>query len=121
MHKQGFVHTDLKPDNVLVSGDSQKIRLGDFGSAIKVPEDLPSVLNEYLVSRYYRAPEIILGLQQEANDIFAIDVWSAAVTLYELYTGKLLFDGRNNGELLHQIVDMCGRPNAKLLKKATQQ
>ena len=47
---------------------------------------------EYLVSRYYRAPEIIIGYSYDTE----IDMWSVACTLYELYSAKFLFDGRNN-------------------------
>jgi serine/threonine-protein kinase PRP4 len=65
------------------------------------------MVTEYLVSRFYRAPEIILGCIPD----FQIDVWSAGVTLFELFTGKIMFDGRNNGEILKQIIQMRGRPN----------
>ena len=62
MNKNGYIHADLKPDNILVSEDTQKIKLCDFGSCLKVPDDLSEeMVTEYLVSRFYRAPEIILG------------------------------------------------------------
>ena len=70
----------MKPDNIMVSGDTVHIKLSDFGSALYQDE---CGITEYLVSRYYRAPEIILGCQYDTP----VDTWSAAVTLFELYTG----------------------------------
>lgn len=97
LHKNNYIHCDLKPDNILVSKDTQSIKLCDFGSCLNIKEEVgPDMVTEYLVSRFYRAPEIILGCIPD----FQIDVWSAGVTLYELYTGKIMFDGRNNGEIL---------------------
>ena len=87
----------MKPDNIMVSSDTQKIKLCDFGSCLKIPDDTKSELvTDYLVSRFYRAPEIILGLVPGPE----IDVWSAGVTLFELFTGNILFDGRTNSEIL---------------------
>jgi serine/threonine protein kinase len=47
-------------------------------------------------SRFYRAPEIILGLKYE----FGVDLWSAGCTIYELYTGKIMFPGHTNNDML---------------------
>ena len=74
----------------------------------------PDMITDYLVSRFYRAPEIIIGCVPDQK----IDIWSAGVTLFELFTGQILFDGRNNSEILKQIIQIRGRPNQKLLKKA---
>mmetsp|Transcript_10480 Transcript_10480/g.17573 ORF Transcript_10480/g.17573 Transcript_10480/m.17573 type:complete len:300 (-) Transcript_10480:79-978(-) len=113
LHKQGFIHADLKPDNIMVSKDAQKIKLCDFGSCVKFPEDLSaSNLSEYLVSRFYRAPEIILGQVPDPK----VDIWSAGVTIFELFTGKILFDGRNNGEVLKQVILTRGRVTKELRK-----
>lgn len=49
-----------------------------------------------MVSRYYRAPEIIIGYPYD----YGIDTWSIACTLYEMYTGEFLFTGRNNSDIL---------------------
>jgi serine/threonine-protein kinase PRP4 len=53
-----------------------------------------------MVSRYYRPPEICLGLKYS----FAMDLWSVGVCLFELYTGKFMFTGRNNNEMLKQFM-----------------
>lgn len=70
----------MKPDNIVVSKDSKTIKLCDFGSAFPVEEN---GLTDYLVSRFYRAPEIILGCPYD----MAIDVWSAGTAIYELFAG----------------------------------
>jgi len=54
------VHCDLKPDNILVSADKKTIKLCDFGTAVDKRDVMERT--EYLVSRFYRAPEIILGM-----------------------------------------------------------
>lgn len=87
----------VKPDNIMVSKDTKKIKLCDFGSCLSVDE---AGVTEYMVSRYYRAPEIILGLVFDQ----AIDIWSAGVSLFELYTGKVMFPGRSNNEMLKLIM-----------------
>ena len=80
---------------------------------MKIPEDAEKV-TEYLVSRFYRAPEIILGCQLDQK----ADVWSVGVSIFELFTGKLLFDGRSNSEVLKQIVLLRGRIPQKLIKRS---
>jgi serine/threonine protein kinase len=49
--------------------------------------------------RFYRAPEIILGLKYD----FAVDLWSAGCTIYELYTGKIMFPGHTNNDMLRLV------------------
>ena len=73
----------MKPDNILTDAKSNKIKLCDFGTAFSVTE---TILVEELQSRFYRAPEIILGCPYDTG----IDMWSTGVTLYELFTGKLV-------------------------------
>ena len=81
----------------MVTKDTQRIKLCDFGSCLKVPEEVgPQMVTEYLVSRFYRAPEIIVGCVPDSK----IDIWSAGVTLFELFTGKILFNGKSNSEVL---------------------
>jgi serine/threonine-protein kinase PRP4 len=93
LKKNRIIHADIKPDNILMSKDTKVVKLCDFGTAFPVEEN---TLVEYLVSRYYRAPEIVIGFTYD----YAIDMWSMACTLYEIYTGRFLFDGRSNNEML---------------------
>jgi serine/threonine-protein kinase PRP4 len=91
----------------MVTADKQRIKLCDFGSCLGLDEAAPT---EYLVSRFYRAPEIMLGCPFE----FGVDIWSAAVSLYELYTGKVMFPGRSNNEMLKLIMHSKGKIKAKM-------
>ncbi|KAI7867711.1 kinase-like domain-containing protein [Spinellus fusiger] len=81
LRKCNLLHADIKPDNVLVSESKNMLKLCDLGSASDASDN---EITPYLVSRFYRAPEIILGLTYD----YAIDVWSSACTLYELFTGR---------------------------------
>lgn len=96
-----IIHGDLKPDNLLMSMDKTEIRIIDFGSAFDVAEQVHTA---YVQPRYYRAPEIMLGLEYDTQ----IDLWSAGATLYELATGKILFNGKTNNSMLKLMLDACG-------------
>jgi len=87
------------------------VKLCDLGSASDAAEN---DITPYLVSRFYRAPEIILGVPYDA----ALDIWSIGCTLYELYTGKILFPGRSNNQMLLLMMELKGRFNSKMIKKA---
>lgn len=111
LKKCNILHADIKPDNILVSESRNTLKLCDLGSASDASDN---TITPYLVSRFYRAPEIMLGLQYD----YAIDVWSSACTLYELFTGKILFPGRSNNQMLKHIMELKGRFPNKLLRKA---
>jgi serine/threonine-protein kinase PRP4 len=96
LQAKGILHADIKPDNILVSSDFDRVQIGDFGSAMLRSEQ-SSVPTPYLVSRFYRAPEIILGTAPLTH---GIDMWSLVVTIAELFTGAVLFRGRSNNEML---------------------
>ena len=70
-------------------------------------------ITPYLVSRFYRAPEIILGMPYD----YAVDMWSIGCTLYELYTGKILFTGDSNNQMLKAIMEVRGKISSKLYKR----
>lgn len=100
----GIIHADIKPDNVLISKNHAQLKICDLGSACEIQEGEEIV--EYLVSRFYRAPEIMLGYR---NYSYAIDMWAIGCTIFELWTGKILFQGRNNNDMLKQIQDVKGK------------
>ena len=105
------------------------LKVCDLGSASDISENEAT---PYLVSRFYRAPEIskynpslnsgpcsdnihiVLGFPYDA----AIDTWSVGCTLYELYTGKILFPGRTNNHMLLLMMELRGRFNMKMVKKS---
>ncbi|KAJ7237736.1 kinase-like protein [Mycena haematopus] len=111
LRKLGVMHADIKPDNILVNDAKTMLKLCDLGSASDAAEN---EITPYLVSRFYRAPEIILGVPYDP----ALDVWSVGCTLYELYTGKILFPGRSNNQMLLHMMELKGRFNGKMIKRA---
>ncbi|CAH2235017.1 serine/threonine-protein kinase PRP4 homolog [Pararge aegeria] len=110
LKKVGIVHADIKPDNILVNEKKNILKLCDFGSAMKLNENEPT---PYLVSRFYRAPEIILGIPYQHG----VDVWSAACTIYEMATGRILFTGSSNNRMLKCFMDLKGKIPSRILKK----
>ncbi|KAI0879395.1 kinase-like domain-containing protein [Hypoxylon argillaceum] len=115
LRKCSIIHADLKPDNILVNETRNVLKLCDLGTAIDRSDAATAhtEITPYLVSRFYRAPEIILGMQYD----YAIDMWSIGCTLYELYTGKILFAGDSNNQMLKAIMEIRGKFSAKLYKR----
>lgn len=110
LKKAGILHADIKPDNILVNESNLILKLCDFGSATHITDN---EITPYLVSRFYRAPEIILGMQYD----YGIDMWSAGCTIYELYTGKILFSGKSNNQMLKFFMDLKGKIPNKIIRK----
>uniref|UniRef100_A0A8K9UDC9 Serine/threonine-protein kinase PRP4 homolog n=1 Tax=Oncorhynchus mykiss TaxID=8022 RepID=A0A8K9UDC9_ONCMY len=105
-----ILHADIKPDNILVNESKTILKLCDFGSASHVAEN---DITPYLVSRFYRAPEIIIGKLYDHG----IDMWSVGCTLYELYTGKILFPGKTNNHMIKLAMDLKGKMPNKMIRK----
>jgi serine/threonine-protein kinase PRP4 len=107
LRQWGVIHGDLKPDNVLLSMAKTEIKVCDFGSAFEVADQIKTA---YMQPRYYRAPEVIVGHPYDTQ----VDLWSVAVTLFELASGKILFTGRSNNAMLRQMLEVCGPYSRKL-------
>lgn len=105
-----MVNFIVKPDNTIICKNRQVIKLCDFGSALREEE---IVITSELVSRFYRAPEILLGCTYDTK----IDIWSLGCTLFEIYTGNILFPGRDNNEMLKLIMQIKGKIPQKILKR----
>ncbi|KAF4996170.1 hypothetical protein FGRMN_4662 [Fusarium graminum] len=115
MRKCSIIHADLKPDNILVNDTRNVLKICDLGTAIDKTDAATAHmdLTPYLVSRFYRAPEIILGIPYD----YAVDMWSIGCTLYEMYTGKILFVGDSNNQMLKAIMEIRGKLTPKLFKR----
>ena len=108
-----IIHCDLKPENILlVNPQKAMIKLIDFGSSCFVPERL----HTYIQSRFYRAPEIILGIPYSP----AIDVWSLGCIMVELFNGQPLWPGESELDQLIHIVNTCGLPPVEVLDVSTR-
>ena len=106
--KLGIIHCDLKPENILLKAANRSgIKIIDFGSSCFENERVYT----YIQSRFYRAPEIMLGIPYTT----AIDMWSFGCILVELYTGYPLFPGESEGEQIQCIMEFKGVPSADLL------
>ena len=101
LHSRGVIHRDLKPANILINSDCVA-KLADFGLA-RCVEKLPKVLEnrpiltDYIATRWYRAPEVVMSTSQYT---FAIDMWAVGCIVGELLCGKPLFRGTST---LHQL------------------
>lgn len=92
MHDLGICHRDLKPENVLLKND--EVRICDVGSSKILDTKEPFMNTPYVVSRYYRAPELILAINKYDT---SIDIWAAGCIIFELLTRTPLFPGDAEG------------------------
>merc|ERR1712196_759446 len=108
LKKLRIIHCDLKPENILLRQPNKSgIKIIDFGSSCFENERVYT----YIQSRFYRSPEVILGLPYDT----AIDMWSFGCILAELYTGYPLFPGENEMEQLACVMEVFGTPPAELV------
>jgi serine/threonine-protein kinase PRP4 len=113
LQKHNLIHADLKPDNILVSADFGVVQLADFGSAIDVNSPGENQPTPYLISRFYRAPEVILGLVPT----FAADLWSISVTIAEIFLGRVLFRGTSNNDMLYSFMQYLGPFSNRIIRQ----
>ena len=115
MHKYGFFHRDMKPENLLLNG--KKIKIADFGLAREIRSVPP--YTEYVSTRYYRAPECIL---QFTNYNSPIDIWGLGCIMAEMYLHpQPLFCGSNEKEVLFRICSVLGTPTYDTWNDGIQQ
>ncbi|KAI0206958.1 hypothetical protein F4808DRAFT_15244 [Astrocystis sublimbata] len=107
------IHCDLKPENILLRHPlHSEIKVIDFGSSCFENEKVYT----YIQSRFYRSPEVILGMTYG----LPIDMWSLGCILAELYTGVPIFPGENEQEQLACIMEVFGPPEKHLIEKSTR-
>lgn len=107
------IHCDLKPENILLAHPlHSEIKVIDFGSSCFENEKVYT----YIQSRFYRSPEVILGMTYG----LPIDMWSVGCILAELFTGVPIFPGENEQEQLACIMEVFGPPGKHLVDKSTR-
>ena len=108
-----IIHCDLKPENILLKqANKSGIKVIDFGSSCFDSEKIYT----YIQSRFYRAPEIILGIPYTTG----IDMWSFGCILAELTTGYPLFPGESEAEQLLCMMEVKGIPPQEVLMQSTR-
>ena len=108
----GVVHCDVKPENILLTRPgAHDVKLIDFGSACFKDKTTYT----YIQSRFYRAPEVMLGIDYGHS----IDVWSLACVVAELFTGRTLFTGDDEAQQLSEIAKKIGPPPRSVIHEST--
>ncbi|KAF6763114.1 CMGC/DYRK/YAK protein kinase [Ephemerocybe angulata] len=108
-----LIHCDLKPENILLKSlQSPGIKVIDFGSACHERQTVYT----YIQSRFYRSPEVLLGMSYTA----AIDMWSLGCIAVELFLGLPLFPGTSEYNQLTRIIEMLGMPPQSMLNLGKQ-
>ncbi|EPY24836.1 map kinase 3 [Strigomonas culicis] len=111
LHSANVAHRDLKPAN-LVTNISCELKIIDFGlsRSVEVPF---SDLTDYVITRWYRPPELLL---ENTKYTTAVDIWSVGCIFAEMYNRKPLFPGRNTMDQLRLISQYVGKPPAGIVE-----
>ena len=101
VHSANVLHRDLKPSNLFLNANCD-LKIGDFGLARTTSET--DFMTEYVVTRWYRAPELLLNCSEYTG---AIDIWSVGCILGEIMHRKPLFPGKDYVHQLKLITEVC--------------
>ncbi|WBW71408.1 DYRK family cell polarity protein kinase Pom1 [Schizosaccharomyces osmophilus] len=113
LKQKNVIHCDLKPENILLCHPFKShIKVIDFGSSCFEGESVYT----YIQSRFYRSPEVILGMGYGTP----IDMWSLGCILAEMYTGFPIFPGENEQEQLACIMEIFGPPDRSMLENCSR-
>lgn len=113
MHSAKVIHRDMKPSNLLLNSECL-VKVADFGLARSISsnntkdETRTQILTDYVATRWYRAPEILLG---STNYTEGVDMWSVGCILGELIGGKPMFPGASTTNQIDRIIEVIGRPS----------
>ncbi|XP_046672827.1 stress-activated protein kinase JNK isoform X2 [Homalodisca vitripennis] len=110
LHSAGIIHRDLKPSNIVVKSDCT-LKILDFGLARTAGTTF--MMTPYVVTRYYRAPEVILGMGYKEN----VDIWSVGCIMGEMIRGGVLFPGTDHIDQWNKIIEQLGTPSGDFMKR----
>ncbi len=115
IHSANILHRDLKPSNLLINRNCE-LKIGDFGMARGLsssPEEHSTFMTEYVATRWYRAPELMVSFSEYT---FAIDMWSVGCIVAEMIARRQLFPGMNYLHQLQLILAVVGTPSAEYIE-----
>ena len=108
IHSGSILHRDLKPANIIIN-ENCDLKVCDFGLARYTDPSIEDAkMTEYVVTRWYRAPELLLSNGKYTD---AIDMWSVGCIVAELYTKQAIFPGKDVRNQIRKIVEVIGRPS----------
>ncbi|XP_013115241.1 stress-activated protein kinase JNK [Stomoxys calcitrans] len=110
LHSAGIIHRDLKPSNIVVKADCT-LKILDFGLARTAGTTF--MMTPYVVTRYYRAPEVILGMGYKEN----VDIWSVGCIMGEMIRGGVLFPGTDHIDQWNKIIEQLGTPSTNFMQR----
>ncbi|XP_007548394.1 PREDICTED: mitogen-activated protein kinase 9-like isoform X1 [Poecilia mexicana] len=110
LHSAGIIHRDLKPSNIVVKSDCT-LKILDFGLARTACTNF--MMTPYVVTRYYRAPEVILGMKYKEN----VDLWSVGCIMAEMICHKVLFPGKDYIDQWNKVIEILGTPSVEFMNR----
>lgn len=103
-HTNSVVHRDIKPENLLINARTRQLKLCDFGFA-RVLTQSTHELTDYVATRWYRAPELLLG---STNYSFGVDMWAIGCIMGEISDGQPIFPGESEVDQLYIVQKIIG-------------
>lgn len=110
LHTAGIIHRDLKPSNIVVKSDCT-LKILDFGLARTAATTF--AMTPYVVTRYYRSPEIILAMGYREN----ADIWSVGCIFGEMLRGAVVFQGTDHIDQWNKIIEQLGTPSREFMNR----
>ena len=114
MHGQGFIHGDLKPQNLLIDV-AGNLKIADFGLT-RLQSSLHKVNDSQVATLWYRPPEILLGTGHYSTPL---DMWSVGCIILEMFYGKAFFQGNSEISQIYEIFQILGTPNDDIWPRCT--
>lgn len=120
MHQNMYLHRDIKASNILINSNGV-LKIGDFGLARQYSEPRPTLntpgggvtqLTGLVMTRWYRAPEVLLGDDRYGT---AVDIWGIGCVFGELYERKPILPGKDDIQQVYDVFNLVGGPNQKTL------
>ena len=103
-HRHGVIHRDIKPENLLIEEATNVLKICDFGFARSLPKQSNKPLTDYVATRWYRSPELLLG----ENYGKEVDIWAIGCIMGEISDGEALFPGESEIDQLYVIQKVMG-------------